>query len=243
MKIGGTKIGGVFLGKNLQSALHRHHFIVLVLSTDEPFQIGYADRTFASGKVALIPQDMLYSLTTTQSSMTFFAHFDPYTAEGLRLSPIARQVQFLDHSDFLPVLKDIEIWSSRVDTVPGEVERIMLRLLAVVTRNSRSPRNLDSRVLSVIELVGTLDIEDVDLKSAASSVFLSPSRFSHLFRNETGVTFRKFIQHRKLVRALLLLHTDYNLTEIAFSGGFSDQPHFTKTFVNTFGITPSKSKQ
>ncbi len=76
-------------------------------------------------------------------------------------------------------------------------------------------------------------------QDAASAVQLSASRFNHLFRRETGVSFRSYRIWSQVRGAMFGLGPRINLTEAALHGDFADSSHFSRTFRKTFGMTPS----
>ena len=85
--------------------------------------------------------------------------------------------------------------------------------------------------------------EKLPIHVIAGAVHLSASHFARLFKKETGMTFRKFVLHSKLIKSIYAIYEENNLTEASFIGGFSDQPHFTRTFKGNFGIKPSQSRK
>lgn len=243
MRIGGSNSGGIYAGKDVQSQPHRHHFVVLVLSLGAPFRILHGQDKADLCRVALLPQDTSYRLSTSQDDFTLFAHFDPYSKEGLLISPEKNQVQVLRFEDFLPLLPQVQEWLDEANDAPLATESLLRELAKVVASTRSKPREIDSRIVQVIESVVAIGPRRINLRMASDTAFLSPTRFSHLFKQETGVSFRKFIQHRKLVTALQSLHQGRSLAEVAMGGGFADQPHFIRTFRNSFGIRPSKSTE
>ncbi len=66
---------------------------------------------------------------------------------------------------------------------------------------------------------------------------LSESRFLHLFKETTGVTYRKAQQWYKVSKAFSTLFTT-NITNTAYDAGFADSAHFTKVCKETFGFSP-----
>lgn len=68
---------------------------------------------------------------------------------------------------------------------------------------------------------------------------LSPSRFSHWFSGRTGVPLRSYRKWLRLVRGLEYALNGKPLTTAAHAAGFADQAHFTRSFVNMFGVKPS----
>ncbi len=68
---------------------------------------------------------------------------------------------------------------------------------------------------------------------------LSPSRVSHLFRTQVGLSPMAYVRKCKLKEALDLMRHEH-LSESAVAGilGFSSQSHFIFCFKNEFGVTP-----
>ena len=98
---------------------------------------------------------------------------------------------------------------------------------------------LDRRIARSIQFLRTANGELLDRRAAASAAQLSESRFSHLFRAETGVSFRSYRVWSQVRAAMSALGPRLNLTDAALSGAFVDSSHFSRTFRQTFGMTPS----
>ena len=79
----------------------------------------------------------------------------------------------------------------------------------------------------------------MSLESAAAAAFLSPSRFAHLFKQQLGLPFRRYLLWRKLTRAMLLIGREGTATAAAHAADFADAAHLTRTFSEMFGIPPS----
>src|SRR5207253_7072340 len=63
---------------------------------------------------------------------------------------------------------------------------------------------IDERVATVIDKIHNMDVLSVSLDEMASTVFLSPSRFAHLFTDEVGIPFRRYLLWRRLTKAMVL---------------------------------------
>ena len=70
-------------------------------------------------------------------------------------------------------------------------------------------------------------------------MFLSPSRFAHLFVEHVGLPYRRYQLWRKLSRALVAIGEGKTLSAAAQQGGFADSAHLTRTFYQMFGMPPS----
>jgi AraC-like DNA-binding protein len=115
------------------------------------------------------------------------------------------------------VQKLIHALTQGVDPMTVSDERIM-RAVAFIKRN------LDSR----------LTLEDV-----AAEAYLSPSRFRHLFVEQTGMALRPYILWRRFLRVWELLMAGESLSTAAHAAGFADAAHLTRTSRCMFGLTPS----
>jgi AraC family transcriptional regulator len=79
------------------------------------------------------------------------------------------------------------------------------------------------------------------IRGAAEHARLSPSYFSRRFRQSFGVTFSRFVAHRRIERAQsMMVRSSSSLCQIALACGFTDQAHFTRTFGGVTGSTPSQ---
>ena len=77
------------------------------------------------------------------------------------------------------------------------------------------------------------------LADAAASAHLSPSRLTHAFSQETGISFRRYVLWARIRRAVQEVGGGANLTEAAVRAGFSDSAHLSRVFRANFGLPPS----
>jgi len=80
---------------------------------------------------------------------------------------------------------------------------------------------------------------DVDRLELAKLTNLSPSRFSHWFKEETGMPLRRYRKWLHLMRSISVALKGESLSAAAHDAQFADQAHFTRTFKEAFGVTPS----
>lgn len=87
--------------------------------------------------------------------------------------------------------------------------------------------------------VDSLLFDRIDVSELAKLVDLSECHFSRAFRQSVGVPPHRYILARRIDAAAdLIENTERALADIAVSVGFSDQSHFTRTFVRFTGETP-----
>ena len=105
-------------------------------------------------------------------------------------------------------------------------------------------RNIpDERIQQCLTIIDHEYVEyETMLTRLTSSVHLSESRLSHLFKEHIGVSLKKYLVWSRLKRAIYLtLNQGLNLTEASHKAGFFDQAHLSNAFKKFLGVTPVKS--
>jgi len=78
------------------------------------------------------------------------------------------------------------------------------------------------------------------LKQASNSLYLSPSRISHMFKDLCGIGYCQYILCRRLEESEYLLRQENtSVTEVSFAVGFSNPSHFCRNFKEHIGLTPT----
>jgi transcriptional regulator GlxA family with amidase domain len=76
------------------------------------------------------------------------------------------------------------------------------------------------------------------LRELAAAIALSPSRFSHLFKAQTGLSPSQYLKSIRIQRAKELLETSHlSIKEVASHVGL-DSSQLSKGFRRTYGVTP-----
>lgn len=82
--------------------------------------------------------------------------------------------------------------------------------------------------------------KEINLEAIASKVYLSESRFAHLFKEQTGIPFRRYVLWCRMQAALKAVMQGQSFTQGAYEGGFADVAHLSRTFTEMFGVSPSE---
>lgn len=99
-------------------------------------------------------------------------------------------------------------------------------------------RELDSRVARAILQIGKFSGEPVTAASCATEAGLSSSRFLHLFKEETGISFRSFRAWKRARHLLHFANQDINLAHLAQDIGYPDSTHFSHSIRRFYGLKP-----
>ncbi|WP_371999408.1 helix-turn-helix domain-containing protein (plasmid) [Tistrella mobilis] len=100
------------------------------------------------------------------------------------------------------------------------------------------PRVLDRRIRAVVRQAPA-DIQAFPSAEACAALCeLSVSRFLHLFRDQTGLSFRNWRAWKRARISLAHVNRNPNLAHLALDFGYPDQTHFSRSIRNIFGLRP-----
>jgi AraC-like DNA-binding protein len=99
-------------------------------------------------------------------------------------------------------------------------------------------RVLDPRVMRAVARIGRFSGEPVTADTCAAEAGLSASRFLHLFKEETGISFRSFRAWKRARHLLHFANQDLNLAHLAQDIGYPDSTHFSHSIRRFYGLKP-----
>jgi transcriptional regulator GlxA family with amidase domain len=102
----------------------------------------------------------------------------------------------------------------------------------------------DRRVQRILDLVQGGVNRAVTVSELAARVALSRSRLEHLFKEETGVALKPYLEGARFRRAKALLRgSGLSVKQVAFACGYADPANLTKDFKRRSGMTPSRYRR
>ena len=105
---------------------------------------------------------------------------------------------------------------------------------------TRDAEELNRRLLRARDAMDRAYAEPLDIPAVAALAFLSPAHFSRRFRDVFGETPHRYLQRRRVERAMFLLReTDRSITDICFDVGFTSLGTFSRTFRDIVAESPS----
>ncbi|NLD88493.1 MAG: helix-turn-helix transcriptional regulator, partial [Clostridiales bacterium] len=126
------------------------------------------------------------------------------------------------------------------------IEELSVLLSGIINRyigyifDFREIKHTDT-VYKILSYVKNNYMRKITLDDIASSVYLSKSYLSGIFKDEMGISLTSYIQRIRIEKSVELMeNTTLSLSEIADSTGFSDQSYFSKVFREITGFTPNK---
>jgi two-component system response regulator YesN len=120
-------------------------------------------------------------------------------------------------------------------------------MISAMIKHIRGSRNLGSRqnILKAVQYMEEHYLNpDLSLQEVADSVGMSIAYFSRSFKEEMNISFVQHLIKLRMEKAKSLLEDpNFKTVDIAYHIGYSDYPHFSKTYKKNYGISPSEYRK
>lgn len=105
---------------------------------------------------------------------------------------------------------------------------------------SRATEESNRRMLRARDTMDRTYAQPLDVPSLARIAHISEAHFIRTFRATFGETPHRYLQRRRVERAMFLLRaTDRSVTQICFDTGFTSLGTFSRTFRDIVGQSPT----
>jgi AraC-like DNA-binding protein len=217
---------------------HAHHAIQIFVSMDGKGAFRLAGGEWREARGFIVRADVEHSFNASGSTGAML-FVDPESSEGAWLQTVLHdEVTVVPDSRLEACIGELRAFYERpLESKPiGELIR---HCVLAFCAGAPPSRRLDPRVTRVLKAIRESEDLKMSLESAAELAHLSPGRFAHLFTEQLGLPFRRYILWRKLTRAMLAIGRERTIAAAAHASDFSDAAHLTRTFYQMFGIPPS----
>lgn len=223
---------GWFVGNFDNNQEHRHYAIQLSIPLDKRIIVRTLQTTIESEKPVLIKSNTVHQISS--DSNHFLLLINPASTIGHYWNQFSiKEIQEISYAPVID-LKNILIKANE-NQIP------VVELNSIIKEHdcfcSSAIHKGDSRINKALAYLLNHSESVVPIKEIANHCHLSSSRFIHLFKEETGITYRRAQLWNKLTKSISQIGTK-SLTELAHQNGFSDSAHFSRTFKENFGFSP-----
>lgn len=217
---------------------HSHHAIQIFLALDGVAAIRLTGGEWREGRGIIVRPDVEHSFNA-RGATGGLLFVDPESAEGVWLqSVLTDDITLVPQARLQACLVELQTFMQR-PLESMDVSGLVRHCVLAFCPGAPPSRSFDRRVTSVLRMIRESDDLRMSLEGAASLVHLSPGRFAHLFKEQLGLPFRRYMLWRKLTRAMLAIGRDSHIAAAAHASDFADAAHLTRTFHQMFGMPPS----
>ncbi|MGB3852728.1 MAG: AraC family transcriptional regulator [Tunicatimonas sp.] len=227
---------GWFLGSFSNNKSHKHYAIQLSIPLAGPIKLVFDKTEILTEKAVLIKSHVRHALSAEQYHLLFL--FNPISTVGHFWNNLINTSY--QEADVEPIGQLKRIGTDFLHSRISE-EELRIRIVRVVHRYDCHCDEYvhagDQRIDRAIHYLSQHSHRVVPLEEISEYCHLSPSRFLHLFKETTSLTYRRAQLWTKMINALPYFG-QLPLTTIAHRVGFADSAHFSRTFSENFGFSP-----
>jgi AraC-like DNA-binding protein len=232
--------GGFLLTARAQGVVpsHAHHAIQIVIALDGCVAICGKDAGWRESRGLVVRPDAEHSFDCN-GALGVMVFVDPESSDGAWLSAALRQdITMVADTRLDPLVPELRTFAEQPDDTQDVAA--LVRGCVHGLRSGLAPaRRFDARVTKVLDAIRASDELRLSLDTAADIACLSPTRFAHLFKDQVGLPFSRYMLWRKLTRAMVAVASERTIAAAAHAADFADAAHLTRTFYQMVGMAPS----
>jgi AraC family transcriptional regulator len=214
---------------------------VLFFNKGETFRVSHPSRGDDCTAIACSPA-LASAILSAEQGINVDCPDRPFSLTHSRISPSA----LIRYHVLRAALRDrtfgsLEAEELTIDLLHQVVREAYRTFTPVDSRSRRGTTMYRQRIVEETKVILAADPSaSFSLAELARRVACSPFHLSRIFRSQTGMPVHQYLLRLRLALALERLSSgSRNLSQLGLSLGFASHSHFTTSFRQTFGISPS----
>jgi len=229
---------GLFIGSFTNNLPHKHYAIQLSISLGSDIIIFNGSKKLYHHKSYLIKSNVSHRMTCKEEQLLLL--FYPTSTTGHFLKEFSKDnISEFKHPIVEKLKQNSLNYINGITSFENAVTEISDSLKKFICECEEQNHFDDERIIKALKYLDENVERVIPLKEMAEKCYLSESRFLHLFKEKTGITYRKVQQWNKVSQSFSMIKKQ-SLTETAHQFGFADSAHYTKVFKDTFGFNPKR---
>ncbi|TFE28626.1 AraC family transcriptional regulator [Cohnella luojiensis] len=123
--------------------------------------------------------------------------------------------------------------------------QLLIRMNEVIASHIHSfelEGDYHSKIEQIVAYLHNNLYRPLTLQHIEDTFYINRYYFSHLFKKMTGLSFKQYIIHKRIAKAIELLKLSVPPSEVCTMTGFEDYSNFYKAFKKITGVSPVKYK-
>ena len=233
--------GAIFVGTGGMFPVHAHQAIQICFLFEGHIRLRANDRDpWLEYDLAIVPSQQTHAMDGARTHYGATIFVEPETREGRVLTERYGNHGIADADrtpvkEVLPTLLAAALERRGRPAIVAQARRVV----QLLTQHAQPAVTSDERILRAVKYVNDHLSAPITLTEVARMACLSPSRFRHLFAEQTGMALRQYILWRRFVSVWEHRMNGESLSTAAHAAGFADSAHLTRTSRRMIGIPPS----
>ena len=212
--------------------MHSHSAAHIMISLENEIEVILENEKIQCRGI-FIPSSMVHTANTGENKVLIFL-FDSTTNIAKQMN----EILVLDYELVDGVVKAYHVFTNG-DKVASDYRKVVENAFKCVNMDIVEPEFVDERVVSALKYICANLQEPLICSDVAKQVSLSEGRFSHLFKEQVGMTFAAYLIYQRVMKTYVEIINGKSITEASIEAGFSSSTHFAETNKRIFGLSAS----
>ncbi|MBC3918655.1 helix-turn-helix transcriptional regulator [Undibacterium sp. CY18W] len=224
------------ISPGIDSTPHAHFALQLSYGLDRPFRARLSpDQPWTETRSACFAANRSHQI---DSDGGMLAHLFIELPRTSQTDFTSLQAAFGQHPAFAAIAATLASKAATLDMQGADELRLAWQACALP--DGLLTTNYDIRISQALAHIHAQGDQQCTGASLARQVHLSESRFTHLFRQQTGMTLSRYLLWSRMLDAVAFVAEGQNMTAAAHESGFADLAHMSRTFRSMMGVAPSE---
>jgi AraC-like DNA-binding protein len=215
--------------------VHTIGAIIAYVAIEGRLRVRVAGTEWQTAEVAVLQPYVPYEIGCESGRHVLQVLVEPETVDLNQLPPLLKSCGAVDAPEFAAQVRrahDRFVTSgAALNLAPSDFDLIFFG-------RTLSARKLDPRIAAVLDRIKNNPSARASGEDCAAEINLSFSRFLHLFKEETGTSFRSLRTWKRARSLLHYVNRDSSLVYVALDIGYPDSTHFSHSIRQTYGLRP-----
>jgi AraC family transcriptional regulator len=233
--------GAIFVGTAGVLPAHAHQAIQICFLFEGRIRLRPSDEEpWLDCDLGIVPSQHSHAMDGSRTHYGATVFVEPETREGRILTEryLRDGIANLNRAPVDSIVRELHA-AVRERRGRAAIVALARRLVQQLTQYSEPAVKSDERIVRAVKYVNDHLSAPLTLKQVAGVAHLSPSRFRHLFAEQTGMGLRQYILWRRFVSVWEHRMNGASLSTAAHAAGFADSAHLSRTSRRMIGIPPS----
>lgn len=226
-----TKGTAFFIGTINDTNFHIHHAIQITIGINNNFYIQTENESILT-KSIIIKSNLKHKLIG-ENGIQAVLLLEPKSTFGEIIS------KYLENNQYrlIDTSKNIsEIVKSSINSKELNALTIIKTIFICLGISINTQTNIDFRINKLLNIIDNNYEKKISVNELANSVSISESRLQHIFKNQVGISIKKYLLWKRLIDGIGIITSGKDFTFASHEAGFSDSAHMSRTFKKMFGI-------
>lgn len=234
---------------------HNHYEIYLFLGGNAEFISDHARTKLAPNTLVIIPPGEYHRFIVSDGTSELYERCVLNVSPGFLAQSVlsealfGKELLFLNSND--RIISNFLYLRDSMQRVSEKdfgfiLSAISTDIIFLIKQNTNRAENTDTRALhplcfQIMEFINQNYKQGVTLNDIAKHFFLSVSSVSHIFKDNYGISIKKYLTEKRMNQIHICLLNGDKPQEVASDFGFSNYSTFYRSYLKHFGAPPSQT--